>query len=57
MSEDKCCQVNENAKNPNGQAHTMKGTATGFVPPMAELHSTVNKVIDPTSNGTAKKFD
>jgi len=48
------CQVNHNAQNPNGQRDTMAGTAGIHVPPNADMHSTVNKMIDPTSTMGAK---
>jgi hypothetical protein len=47
--------VNENAKNPNGQRDTMAGSACGaWMPPNADMHSTVNKAIDPVSTIGAK---
>lgn len=48
-------QAQRDATNPNGQRHTMSGTTGHYVPPNADMHSTVCKQIDPTSfAGTTK---
>jgi hypothetical protein len=47
--------VNESAKNPNGQRDTMAACpCDGFTPPNSDMHSTVNKAVDPTSHIGAK---
>ena len=43
-------QTNADQKNRHGQAHTMAGTTGHFEPKSSDMHSTVCKQIDPTSN-------
>jgi hypothetical protein len=53
------CKVNEMAKNPNGQRHSMQGIGTvgAFTPPNADMHTTKNIKIDPASTFGHRRFD
>ena len=48
---------NKSAQNPNGQRGTMAGTTGNFTPPNAEMTSTKNIQIDPTSDLGHRRFD
>lgn len=43
-------QTTEDQKNRHGQVHTMAGTTGKCEPKSADMHSTVCKNVDPTSN-------
>lgn len=49
--------TNKSAQNPNGQRGTMAGTTGNFTPPNAELNSSKNIQIDPTSDLGHRRFD